>query len=272
MLSGYRDGSMDPSQLVDRTFGPRPLRVAVDAVADFVHFTGDDPGRWKNTAPPGFAAAALFAIAPDLLDLVSDRSVLHGEQTFEWGAPIEIGTTLQVSGRVSRARERAGVHFLGFELEAESEGRKVLEGTSLFVLSGEALPGAADFERPEPPHSYRGSVGSGQLSASRYDLVRYAAATRDWNPIHWDHDAAVAAGLPGVVVHGLLQAAWALERVTRDVEGRMPLSSARVRFRNPLLPARPVSIGAEASGGHYDVTVADDTVTYLTARVEPSHE
>ena len=24
---------------------------------------------------------------------------------------------------------------------------------------------------------------------------RYAAATRDWNPIHWDHDSAVAAGL-----------------------------------------------------------------------------
>lgn len=239
-------------------------------MTDFVHFTGDDPDRWIGAAPPGFAAAALFAVAPDLLAELSDRSVLHGEQTFEWAAPIEVGAALVVSGRVSRARERAGVHFIGFELQAESGRSEILRGSSLFVLSGESLPGGADFERPEPPHSHRGAVDDDQVSASRYDLVRYAAATRDWNPIHWDHDAAVAAGLPGVIVHGLLQAAWAFERVTRGLEGLSPLASARVRFRNPLLPARPVDVEAAAEDGRYDVTISDDSTTYLTARIEPS--
>lgn len=263
---------MDPSQLVDRTFGPHPLDVDASSVADFVHFTGDDPDRWTDAAPPGFAAAALFAVAPELLDEVSDRSVLHGEQSFDWAAPIEVGTTLDVRGTVSRARERAGVHFIGFDLEADRAGRRILSGSSLFVLSGESLPGGADFERPEPPHSHRGVLGAGQVSASRYDLIRYAAATRDWNPIHWDHGAAVAAGLSGVIVHGLLQAAWALESVTREIEGQAPLSSARVRFRSPLLPARPVDVRAETGGGRYDVTLCDDSTTYLTARIVPSNE
>lgn len=263
---------MDPSQLVDRTFGPHLLRVSVDRIHDFVEVTGDDPDRWVDEAPPGFAAATLFVVAPDLLGLLTDHSVIHGEQTFAWHEPIDKAALLEVKGTVTRSRERGGVHFVGFDLVATSDERPVLEGSSLFVVSGEAIPGTAEFERPEPPQSYRGEVEGGQVSASRADLVRYAAATRDWNPIHWDHDAAVAAGLPGVVVHGLLQAAWAFEAVTREVDGRRPLVSAKVRFRNPLLPARPVEVGVERDGAMFDVVIADETTTYLTARIEADDE
>ncbi|NIP92489.1 MAG: hypothetical protein GWO24_03050, partial [Akkermansiaceae bacterium] len=52
-------------------------------------------------------------------------------------------------------------------------------------------------------------------SASRADLVRYAGITRDFNPIHWDHEAAVEAGLPGVIVHGLLMASWVTQAAGR---------------------------------------------------------
>lgn len=263
---------MDPAQLVDHAFGPHLLRVSVDRINDFVEVTGDDPDRWVDAAPPGFAAAALFVVAPELLSQLTDHSVIHGEQTFTWHEPIEKAALLEVEGTVTRSRERGGVHFVGFDLVATTDERPVLEGSSLFVVSGEHIPGRADYERREPPHSYRGELGDSQVSASRDDLVRYAAATRDWNPIHWDHDAAVAAGLPGVVVHGLFQSAWAFEAVTRQVDGRRPLLSAKVRFRNPLLPARPVSIGVESEGAVFDVAIADDTTTYLTARIEVDDE
>lgn len=261
---------MDPAQLVDQTFGPHLLHVSVDRIADFVEVTGDDADRWANVAPPGFAAAALFVVAPDLLGQLTDHSVIHGEQTFTWHEPLDKGALLEVRGSVTRSRERGGVHFVGFDLIAESDQRPVLEGSSMFVVSGEALPGQAEFERPEPPQAYRGEPDDGQLAASRADLVRYAAATRDWNPIHWDHDAAVAAGLPGVVVHGLLQSAWAFAAVTRQVGGRLPLQRAKVRFRNPLLPARPVSVGLDRQDRVFDVSVADETTTYVTARIEAS--
>lgn len=262
---------MDVASLEGESFGPRPMQVAAIAVADFIAVTGDDPERWKDAAPPGFAAAALFAVAPDLLDEVSDRFVVHGEQSFTWHSPIKIGSLLQVSGTVSRVRERGGAHFVIFDTEATEEGEPVLRGSSTFVLSGEWIPAHADFERPEPPHGFRGEPGPGQVAASRAQLVRYAAATRDWNPIHWDHDAAVAAGFPGVVVHGLLQAAWAFAAATEGVDRLRPLVSAKVRFRNALLPARPVDVAVEVAEDAASVAIADADTQYATAQIKLSH-
>ncbi|WP_257643124.1 MaoC/PaaZ C-terminal domain-containing protein [Micrococcus luteus] len=47
-------------------------------------------------------------------------------------------------------------------------------------------------------------VGSRTLPLTRSDLVRYAAASRDHNPIHWSESFARRVGLPGVIAHGML--------------------------------------------------------------------
>lgn len=264
---------MEPTELEGKSYGPLPWRVAVDAVGDFTQLTGDDSSRWSEVAPPGFAAAALFAVAPDLLAELYDHSVIHGEQTFTWERPLRIGTRLDVSGRVTRVRERGGVHFITFEMQALEGGDVVLTGKSLFLVSGESIAGGqADFVRQEPHHSYAGDPQAGQLAASRADLVRYASATRDWNPVHWDHEAGVAAGFPGVVVHGLLQAGWALRVADRDTGIDRPFETARFRFRNPLLPARPVNFAIERGNGSLEVVIADDDVEYLSATVIPTNE
>ncbi len=259
---------MEMADFEGRTYGPLPWRVAADAVSDFVGLTGDDPSRWEGSAPPGFAASALFAVAPDLLAELYDRSVVHGEQTFEWRTALRVGDLHEVSGTVTRVRERAGVNFVTFEMEARSSGEQVLTGKSLFLAGGEQLPaGQPSFERPEPPHSHRGEPGPTQVSASRADLVRYASATRDWNPVHWDHEAAVAAGFPGVVVHGLLQAGWALAAGGKSTVGARPFDSARFRFRSPLLPARPVDVTVGESPSGLDVSLSDADAEYLSANV-----
>lgn len=248
---------MDLTDLERKTYGPLGWRIAPDAVADFVAVTGDDTSRWSSVAPPGFAAAALFAVAPDLLAELYRHSVIHGEQTFTWNGPLPVGDVLEVEGTVTRVRDRGGSYFVTFEMHAGDR----LSGKSLFLASDNS-PTREGAQRPEPPHGYRGEVGEGEVSASRADLIRYAAATRDWNPVHWDHDAGVAAGFGGVVVHGLLQAAWALCSFTatgRDV------ASARFRFRNPLLPAQPVSIHID--GGQ--LVLADVDTEYLTATITP---
>jgi acyl dehydratase len=263
---------MGLAELTGRSYGPRPLPITPDRVSDFVELTGDDAARWVLNAPPGFAAAALFEVAPELLDEMSDHSVIHGEQSFTWHGPLVVGASLEVTGTVARIRQRGGVNYVDFDVMARDGGGPVVEGNSLFLVSGEAVPVESGFERPEPPHSYRGEPLPGQRAASRADLVRYASATRDWNPIHWDHDAAVTAGLPGVITHGLLQAAWALAEASRHGRGPSPLGSARIRFRNPLLPARPVSLSTEADGQTLVVTISDQDHEYLSARVELSDE
>lgn len=260
------------SDLEGRTFGPKPLAVTVDRVAAYVEATGDDADRWIDHAPPGFASAALFVVAPDLLALLAGRSVVHGEQTFDWLRAIGVGSAVRVVGTVTRHRERGGVVYVGFDLTADDDSGAVMNGTSLFLLSGEESPlDAAPVER-EPAHDDNGEPQAGERSASRAGLVRYAAATGDWNPVHWDHDAAVAAGFPGVVVHGLLQAAWALQEASAHRPGPRPASSARFRFRAPLPPARPVEVSSETDGEVLSVTVSDTAREYLGAKIELADE
>lgn len=264
---------MSPSDLVGKTYGPVQWRVDATAVADFIAITGDDPERWSESAPPGFAAAALFAVAPDLLDELFDRSIIHGEQSFRWHRNLSIGAMLEVTGTVSRVRERGGVHFVTFEVTVSEESEPVLDGSSLFLVSGEAIPGGLDSpDHPEPPHSFAGDPGEGEVAASRADLIRYASATRDWNPVHWDHDAGVTAGFSGVVVHGLLQSGWALRAASAGTGSERPFAAARMRFRNPLLPARPARLVTETLDGTVEVTITDEDTMYLTATVEPADE
>lgn len=264
---------MSLSDLEGMVYGPVPWRVAVDAVTDFIEVTGDDLLRWSEIAPPGFAAAGLFAVAPELLEEMFDRSVIHGEQTFAWDLPLQVGALLRVHGTVTRVRERGGVHFITFEVEAADGDQRVLTGRSLFLVSGEAIPGGpTEFERPEPPHSYRGEPEEGQVSASRAELVRYASATRDWNPVHWDHVAGVTAGFPGVVVHGLLQAAWALRAAGAGTVSTRPIATAKFRFRNPFLPGRPADLSLGGQGNQLDVVLSDVATEYMTATISLSDE
>jgi acyl dehydratase len=44
---------------------------------------------------------------------------------------------------------------------------------------------------------------------TRADLVRYAGASGDYNPIHWSDRVAAEVGLPGVIAHGMYTMALA---------------------------------------------------------------
>lgn len=243
------------------------LRVCREKVAEFVDITGDDPDRWIETAPPGWTAAALFAVAPLLLTEESVRasSIIHGEQRFAWLRPILVESDLEVLGTVSRVRERGGVWFLTFDLSATDSEGDLLTGTSSFLASGATSPGTAEFEAPEVgPHE----TADGDLAASRADLIRYAAATRDWNPIHWDHRAAVAAGLPGIVVHGLLQSAWLLRSVLADSEGPAPVATSRFRYRAPLLVGRAASASWDMDGSEVKASLNSEGTELVSATFE----
>lgn len=263
---------MDLAELAGRTFGPRPLVVSPDGVEDFCLATGDDPARWTAAAPPGFVSVALFAMAPELLSLLYDHSVIHGDQSYTWNRALEVGSVLSVSGAVSRSRERRGVYFITFEMEVADRDQVVASGAAGFLAAGDRNAVSSGYERVEPRATDDGFPGEGQLSASRADLVRYAAATRDWNPIHWDHDAAVAAGLPGVIAHGLLQASWAYRLASERVHSQLPLRSAKTRFRRPLFPATPVSPHIVQDGLRVAVSLTDEEAEYVSARIDLSDE
>lgn len=242
--------------LAGRTYGPERFRVSQAQVAAYVAASGDDPERWHSHAPPSFAGAVLFKVATSFLgdpDVASHaRLLIHGEQTFTWRQPWRIGANLAISARVDRLRARAGTAFVTFGAEVvDSADRTVLSSRSLFLMSPESPPGGTAAERSEPAAEARransvpraeplpavgGSLTPLAKSASRVDLVRYAAASEDFNPVHWDHRRGVESGVGGVICHGLLMAAWATQPAAASSPGPHPLATARFRFRRPLYP------------------------------------
>jgi acyl dehydratase len=70
---------------------------------------------------------------------------------------------------------------------------------------------------------------------TRADLVRYAGASGDFNPIHWNERIATEVGLPGVIAHGMFTMALAGRAVTAWTGDPGALVEYQVRFGRPVV-------------------------------------
>jgi acyl dehydratase len=70
---------------------------------------------------------------------------------------------------------------------------------------------------------------------TRADLVRYAGASGDFNPIHWNDRTATSVGLPGVIAHGMFTMALAGRAVTDWTGNPGALLEYQVRFGRPVV-------------------------------------
>ena len=75
---------------------------------------------------------------------------------------------------------------------------------------------------------------------TRTDLVMYAGASGDFNPMHHDEVAAQAAGLPSVFGHGMFSAGLLATAITNYV-GIGNLASYRMRFTKQTWPGEVLS-------------------------------
>ena len=70
---------------------------------------------------------------------------------------------------------------------------------------------------------------------TRSDLVRYAGASGDFNPIHWSDRVATSVGLPGVIAHGMYTLALAGNAVAEWAGGAERVLSFGARFTKPVV-------------------------------------
>ena len=70
---------------------------------------------------------------------------------------------------------------------------------------------------------------------TRADLVRYAGASGDFNPNHWNDRVATSVGLPGVIAHGMFTMALAGRAVTAWAGSPAALVEYQVRFGRPVV-------------------------------------
>jgi acyl dehydratase len=102
------------------------------------------------------------------------------------------------------------------------------------------------------------------FTITRADLVAYAGASGDHNPIHQDEAVARSVGLPGVIAHGMYTMALAARAVEAWFPGAEVVSFG-CKFTNPVVvPAEggvDVEVAGEARPGEDGLTTVALTVT-----------
>lgn len=69
---------------------------------------------------------------------------------------------------------------------------------------------------------------------TRDTLVRYAGASGDFNPIHYNDAVATEAGLPGVIAHGMLTMGTAINGLVDAIGDPTAVREYSVRFTSPI--------------------------------------
>ncbi len=90
-------------------------------------------------------------------------------------------------------------------------------------------------------------LGPLEVALSRADLVRYAGASGDFNPIHWNERFAREVGLPDVIAHGMLTMAHAGRLATEWAGDPTAVVEYGVRFTRPV-------VVSDDEGGRLELT------------------
>jgi len=94
---------------------------------------------------------------------------------------------------------------------------------------------------------------------TRTDLVRYAGASGDFNPIHWSDRIATSVGLPGVIAHGMFTMALTGRALDIWAGGPGRVRELGCKFTKPVVvPDDDQGVAVVVNGTVKDVT--DDAV------------
>ncbi|MEF8807184.1 FAS1-like dehydratase domain-containing protein [Natronomonas sp.] len=256
-----------------------------------------DRGLDRRPAPPTFTRTSMFPrYRPDGVgrlgfDVGFDiRYELHGEQRYEFERPVYVGDTLSATTTLSDAYEREGrdgntLTFAVLETEYvdETDELVVTERETLIETDG---PVSADGGGGSlDGNSTRGAVvrqpivegfpldSAAEVSVgdegptiiveevTPQDFVRYAGASGDFNPIHYDEGYATALGNEGVFGQGMLTAGYA-GRFLSDWFGVAALRRFRTRFIDRVWPGDTLTIRGEVT----DVDAPAVTVELTASR------
>jgi acyl dehydratase len=246
-----------------------PFEVTRERIAEYAAATNDpiEAHRAGDLAPPVFAvvpvfnsmAAAALAVAPaELLP-----RLLHGEQDFHFRRQIRPGDVLTTRCKASGYEGKAsGTRGTVYAECRDADGELVNEQYVTFFFRG--FDAGEKVGELGPEHSFDAATVSGAPVAKLVQHVdddqtfRYSPAAGDPMPIHLDEDFAKAAGLPGIIAHGLCTMAftsWAALTELADADGSR-LRRLAVRFSKPVLP------GQDIETSFWKVTGEPDAATY----------
>jgi acyl dehydratase len=98
-----------------------------------------------------------------------------------------------------------------------------------------------------------------RVTPDRYQTVRYAGASGDFNPIHIDEEFAREVGLPGRILHGLYTMAQVARAHADAGGGPESLKRLSVQFRGMGLPEQELLVTATVREVRDDGTIVTET-------------
>lgn len=234
--------------------------------------------RDGTIAPPVFAIVPIFdSLVGASLEVAPYQLVprlVHGEQHFVFHRCIRPGDTL-----VSRAKSIGyqglpnGTRGTVYAETRDSSGELLNEQWVTFFFRkydcGETVGDLG------PKHGFDESLRSYEPAAKVSQHVdddqtfRYSPAAGDPMPIHLDEESAKAAGLPGIIAHGLCTMAFTSWAALTELAGSDTerLRELAVRFAKPVLPGQDIESAFWQLGGSdgttsyaYETTALGDVV------------
>jgi acyl dehydratase len=266
----------DDSQL-DTWCDEDRFEVTRERIAEYAAATNDPIAAHRNgdIAPPVFSIVpvfqALLVPAVEVMPVELIPRIVHGEQDFHFHRPIVPGDKL-----VSRAKM---IGYEGLEkgtraailLECRTDDGELVneQYVTTFVRGFNVGKSVGQLS---PSHRFDNSLhGQAPLAKAHahVDLdqtFRYSPASGDPMPIHLDEDIAKAAGLPGIIAHGLCTMAMTSWGVLNEVGGSdvKRLKRFAVRFAKMVLPGDDLETRIWKTRAHDGVT----TYAFETARGE----
>lgn len=227
----------------------------------------DDPNpAYGDIAPPMYHVRPLMPLMSALAadpELDLDRlRLVHGEHAATFYRPLRDGDRLDLSARLLSLEDKPSGRVATFGLYIHVAGALAVEATTTYFVRAkqtDAAPREKAARAPEaaPPEP----TWTGPQAVALDQPVRYADASGDHNPIHLDPAVAQAAGLPGVILHGLCTMAFAQRDLVRTVCGGDPLRlrALSVRFARPVLPGQQLALSVWDDGtGDVRFATTDD--------------
>lgn len=83
-------------------------------------------------------------------------------------------------------------------------------------------------------------------------LVMWAGASGDYNPIHYDKDYALKQGLPGVIVHGQLAGCFLGQMLTDWAGDKGRLKKLSLSYKGMNFPGEPITCKGAVTGKYIE--------------------
>lgn len=216
----------------------------------------------------------------------SPRGAIHVLQDSRFHQPFHAGEMLRTTARIAQVRQtRAGVLVTSrVETLDASSGMPVVTTWTAAMFLRDTLEGeSASME--EPP-ALREDAGVTAAAPARMAIEtspglahRYSECASIWNPIHTERSAALAIGLPGIILHGTCTWALAGQALIRAAAGGEPRRLRRLagRFKGMVFPGDTLELeyaqGPGRGSARWQFAVrtprGDLAITHGVAEIDP---